>query len=178
MPETIELAHRTDAYRLLSRLGAPARLLMHVQLVGEAADLLMQAYRELGVQFDAQFIELGVAIHDAGKIQYPQELNGPGSLHEAAGEALLLEHGVPARLARSCITHAAWYEPGVDFEEKSIALADKLWKGKREPALELDVIDVIAARLQVGRWDVFTQLDACFETIAADGAERLSRSQL
>jgi hypothetical protein len=171
------LRDRQDAYRLLENLGASQRLLTHVKLVGEAADLLIEAYTELALEFDAQLVELGVAIHDAGKIEHPNELDGPGSRHEPAGETLLLANGVQHEIARCCVTHAAWSAPGVSFEEQSVALADKLWKGKREEALELSVIDEAASRLGLTRWNVFTQLDAVFEEIAAGGAERLARSQ-
>src|SRR5215470_4461881 len=52
------LTNRNDAYNLLRQLGAPERLLRHAQLVGEAADSLIEVYRELGVEFDASVIEL------------------------------------------------------------------------------------------------------------------------
>jgi len=55
-------------------------------------------------------------------------------------------------------------------------LADKLWKGKREADLELCVIDEIALRTGLSRWDIFAQLDTTFEEIAAGGEERLRRS--
>ncbi|MFC7513764.1 hypothetical protein ACFQUU_01970 [Herbaspirillum sp. GCM10030257] len=172
------LQTRHDAYQLLAALGASDRLLLHVHLVGEAAAMLMKAYTQLGMRYDARLIELGVAIHDAGKIQYPAELDAPGSRHEPAGQTLLLAHGVDPEVARCCVSHAAWQAAGVSFEEKSVALADKLWKGKREEALELSIIDEIASRLHVDRWDVYTQLDAVFEDIAAGGADRLSRSRI
>jgi len=171
------LKNRKEAYELLQRLGAPARLLVHVQLVGEAADLLVRNYMELGLEFDGRLIELGTAIHDAGKIKFPGELDSPGSRHEPAGEALMLANNVQPEVARCCVSHATWSEPSVSFEERSVALADKLWKGKREEALELSVIDEAAARLRLTRWDVFSQLDSAFEEIAAGGAERLSRSR-
>lgn len=171
------LRDRNDAYRLLKGLGAPERLLVHVRLVAEAADQLVKAYTELGIHFDAQLIELGVAVHDAGKIQHPGELDGPGARHEPAGQALLLAHGVQAEVARCCVSHAAWQADGVCFEERSVALADKLWKGKREQALELRVVDDAAAVLCIDRWDVFTRLDSVFEEIAAGGADRLRRSR-
>jgi hypothetical protein len=66
-------ANRNDAYNLLCQLGASERLLRHAELVGEAADSLIVVYRELGVEFDASLIELGAAIHDAGKIVHPEE---------------------------------------------------------------------------------------------------------
>jgi len=171
------LLSRSDAYRLLQTLGASQRLLLHVELVGEAADQLMRAYVELGVTFDASIVELGVAVHDAGKIQYPEELNGPGSMHESAGEILLLANGVQPEVARCCVSHAKWQDASVSFEERSVALADKLWKGKREEALELFVIDEVACKLRMDRWEVFSRLDSVFEEIAAGGTDRLERSR-
>jgi hypothetical protein len=168
---------REDAYHLLAELGAPRRLLQHVRLVGEAADHLIDAYTDLGLSFDARLIRLGVAVHDVGKIEFPAELEGPGSMHEPAGEALLLAKGVQPEIARCCVTHASWNSADVSFEERSIALADKLWKGKREESLELAVIDGVAARLSLSRWDVFTRLDEVFERIAFDGPARLERSR-
>lgn len=139
---------------------------------------MIDEYSSLGLKFDARLIMLGAAIHDAGKINHPGELEAPGSMHEPAGEALLLAHGVKPEVARCCVTHAKWDDVGVSFEEQSIALADKLWKGKREERLELAVIDGVAARLNLGRWDMFTQLDGLFEEIAAEGLRRLERSRV
>jgi hypothetical protein len=179
LPQTARmLNNRFDAYRLLRELGAPARLIRHVELVGEAADVLIQRYQSMGLMFDAQLVELGVAVHDAGKTLYPAELHGPGSLHEAAGKQLMIEHGVLANIARCCVTHAAWSDEGVTLEERTVALADKLWKGKREPELELLVVDEVAARLGIDRWTVFAELDSTFEDITAGAADRLSRSQV
>lgn len=172
------LRSRTDAYELLQRLGAAPRLLRHVQLVGEAADMLVDAYARLHLDVDGSRIELGVAIHDAGKILHPEEMHGPGSLHEAAGKQLMLENGVQAEIAECCVSHAAWRSAGLGLEELSVALADKLWKGKREEDLELLVIDRAAERLRTDRWDVFAVLDSVFEGIAAGGTERLNRSHI
>jgi hypothetical protein len=116
-------------------------------------------------------------VHDAGKIIYPSELEGPGSLHEVAGRQMLLERGVQPEVAECCVTHAAWDSLEVSFEERSVALADKLWKGKRVAELELAVIDDIAARLSVDRWSVFARLDEAFEEIAAEAPSRLQRSR-
>ena len=168
---------RADAYALLQRLGATPHLLLHLQLVGEAADELIALFGTIGVTYDAKAIELGAALHDAGKIVHPNELSGPGDQHEQAGEHLLLAHGVPARLAHFCVSHAAWDAPGVSFEELTVALADALWKGVRIEALELRVIDAIAERLGVGRWTIYTPMDDGFERIASRGSERLARSR-
>ncbi len=64
------------------------------------------------------------------------------------------------------------------LEERLVPLADKLWKGKREEAFELLVIDDVAARSDVTRWDVFAELDMLFEGIAAGAADRLERSMI
>jgi hypothetical protein len=170
------LADRENAYKLLAKLGASSRLLTHLKLVGEAADELIALYQDLNVSFDAKLIELGVAVHDAGKILHPNELGGPGSLHESSGKRLLLEHGVQQEVAECCVTHAAWDGAAISFEERSVALADKLWKGKRESELELAVIDELADRLGVDRWILFSRVDEVFEMIAADGLSRLARS--
>jgi hypothetical protein len=58
-----------------------------------------------------------------------------------------------------------------------VALADKLWKGKREPALEKKVLELAATKLGRDFWDIFVELDTCFESIAAGGTERLARSE-
>jgi hypothetical protein len=44
------LANREDAYKLLTELGAPNRLLTHLRLVGEVADELIKLYRELNIK--------------------------------------------------------------------------------------------------------------------------------
>lgn len=172
------LRDRNEAFALLASIGAPARLLRHLQLVGEAADQLTNAYSALGITFDRNMIELGVAVHDAGKIVFPSELDGPGSMHEHAGETLMLAHDVQPEIARCCVSHAEWRAPETSFDELSVALADKLWKGRREEELELRVVDLAAAKLGVGRWEIFGQLDAAFEEIADGGPNRLARSEV
>ena len=170
------LNNRQDAYALLISLDAPDRLLRHLKLVGEAADLLIYAFKGWDIEFDAQFIRLGAAIHDAGKAIFVEELDQPGSRHEAAGQALMLAHGVQPEVAKCCVSHAAWEAEDISLEELVVALADKLWKAKREELLELRMIDVIAAKKGLSRWDMFVICDAAFEEIAAGAADRLSRS--
>ena len=166
-----------DAHALLERLGASRRLLTHLSLVGEAAEQLIRGYNELQIPCDTKLISLGVAVHDAGKILHPKELDGPGSQHEPAGEALLLSHGVQPEIARCCVTHAAWQRPEVSFEERSVALADKLWKGKRVADLEETVVNEAATRTGRDRWALFTSLDSVFEEVANEGPGRLARSR-
>jgi len=166
-----------DAHDLLLSLGAPKRLILHGQLVGEAADALIFAFHSLGLMFREDVIRLGAALHDAGKILHPTELDGPGHNHELNGERLLLDAGVAPEIARCCVSHARHASMQVTVEELIVALADQLWKGKRDEALELRVIDAAAAMGGKTRWDLFAALDTAFEDIASKADERLARSQ-
>lgn len=99
----------------------------------------------------------------------------PGHRHEHAGHNLLAEHGLND-LARFATTHAQWDDDALPLEDLLVALADKLWKGKRVAALEHRIIDRLSARSGTSSWEVFTLADEVFERIAARGDERLARS--
>jgi putative nucleotidyltransferase with HDIG domain len=169
--------NRDDTFHLLKKLGAPNRLVRHAELVSGVAAELASEFQALGIACDANLIEAGSVLHDVGKILHPQELSQSGSQHESVGKALLLANGVAPEIANICVSHAAWDSPGPSFEEHIVALADKLWKGKREEPLELAVIDQAAAKLGVSRWDIFERLDSVFEKIASGATERLERSR-
>jgi hypothetical protein len=166
----------TPESRLLVELGASPWLVRHHELVVEAATILCDRLRDAGVVFDREQVLAGAALHDAGKIVHPEEMSVAGSEHEAAGERLLIEHGVEPSLARFCVTHAAWERPDLALEDLLVALADKLWKGKRIDELEQRVAAVIAERTQREPWEIFDVLDAICEAIADDGPSRLARS--
>ena len=172
-PASVEAANL-----LLVQLGAPARLLRHVALVGEAGDRLLDKVRELEVGIDENLVRVGIVLHDAGKILVPAELDVPGGNHEPSGEDLLLKHGVSPELARVCLSHARWPTMLVSLEELLVALADKLWKGVRNPMLEERVVDEIAGAIGRDRWELFVELDSLFEDVAADGSTRLERSRV
>jgi len=165
-----------QAYEFLKQLNAPPKLIRHVRLVGEAADLLIQNLNQMNVDFDEKFVRLGVAFHDIGKIIHSQELVSPGNQHEVDGEKLLISKGVSPRLARCCLSHARWKMMECSLEELIIALADKLWKGKREVDLEKAVIEKISKLINKDFWELFIELDSHFEIIASKGEERLVRS--
>jgi putative nucleotidyltransferase with HDIG domain len=164
------------ATNFLKSIGASPKLIKHVTLVSEAGEQLIEQLRRLNLRFDEKLVRLGIIFHDAGKIIHTQELKEPGNKHEPEGEKLLLEHGVEPKVARCCLSHARWRELECSLEELLVALADKLWKGVREPELELMAIDKIAKSLGQQRWEIFIELDSCFETIASEGADRLLRS--
>lgn len=164
-----------DGIALLRSLGATPWLVRHHELVVEAAVLVCDDLeRELGLEIDRETVLLGASVHDAGKIVHPDEMSVAGSRHEAAGRELLLGAGVPPALARFCVTHAAW--TGGTIEDGLVALADKLWKGKRDEALERHLVASIAKLTRREPWHVFERFDAICESIAASGPERLARS--
>jgi hypothetical protein len=175
---SLDLNTVNDAYGMLQRLGASYRLICHVKLVGEAADVLIAKLQQLQVPVDDRFVRLGVAFHDTGKILHPEELSAKGTHHEAAGERLLIANGVDPNLARCCRSHGQWQTMDCSFEELLVALADNLWKGKRNAPLEDEVIQRIVTFGQKDYWEIFMEMDACFEAIAAEGHSRLLRSQM
>jgi HD superfamily phosphodiesterase len=168
-----------DGVRFLEKLGATRWLVRHHELVVEAAVVLCDRIaRELRVAFDRDAVLLGAALHDAGKIVHPEEMSGPGNQHEAAGRKLLIDHGAPAAVARFCVTHASWDAADCTLEDQLVALADKVWKGKRDHALEQLLVMRIAAATNQEAWAVFDRIDAICESIAAEGPARLARSAL
>jgi len=164
-----------EAFDVLKQIQAPPRLVRHAELVLEAGEALIVFLEELDVAFDRELIRVGIILHDAGKTLHPEELTGSGSEHEEAGERILLERGIDPAIARCCRSHARWFEMDCTLEELVVALADKLWKGKRDSDLELTAADRLAHALGVARWDVFLHADSVFEVIAAGGPERLLR---
>lgn len=165
-----------DSYQFLQDLGASPQLMQHVRLVGEAAEILISQFQKLGISFDLDWIRSGVAFHDVGKILHPSELIEKGNEHEKAGEMLLLSQGVDPKIARCCRSHGQWQKIECEFEELVVALADNLWKGKRNTELENKVITKVAAMYKQDYWNVFVELDDGFEKVAAGGDLRLSRS--
>lgn len=161
------------ARALLVKHDAPTRLIEHLELVSSVARLLTEQSIFSGSGLDDEFIIAGAMLHDFGKIWIPAELDAPGNLHEARGEAEALAAGVPAALARVCKTHAQWRTLEVSDEELVIALADHLWKGKRSPELEERVTRRVARRLGVDYWDVWGECDAAFEAASSEATSRL-----
>ena len=165
-----------DAYQLLQDLGAPQHLIQHVKLVGEAAEILIRQFQQLNLEFDSDWIRLGVAFHDTGKILHPLELLEKGNRHEAAGETLLLSQGIDPKIARCCRSHGQWQQLECSFEELVVALADNLWKGKRYRELEERVIAKVARMSMQDNWYIFVSLDDRFEEISRGGDLRIARS--
>jgi hypothetical protein len=157
------------ARTLLESLGAPSRLGAHLRMVHDVA-VTLTSWARPRVDFDVTAVLFGAATHDIGKIRHPAELSGPGSLHEAAGCALLLEQGVEEASARFARTHGSWDAPDATLEDLLVSLADKVWKGKRIPELEQRVVSWLGGP----PWETFLALDDELERIAGGADARLA----
>ena len=122
---------------------------------------------------EEEVVHLGAAIHDIGKTVHPHELTEPGHSHEPAGRKLLLEHGWPEKLARFSVTHAGDFGGNDQLEDLLVAAADKVWKGKRDDALEQVLVHRIAALSRQELWQVWMTLDDILTRLAEQAPERL-----
>lgn len=156
--------------------GAPPRLVLHGQIVGDVAEQLSQGFFDLGVQHDGPLAVSGAALHDAGKLVYPEELDGPGSQHELAGKLLLLSKDMPAEVAEMCVAHARWSHEST-IEQLIVALADHLWRGRRTADLESLLIQKAAVQLRVQPWEVCLQIEPILDSIASDATGRLAAAR-
>lgn len=164
------------ARQLCQKLEAPARLIAHLTLVHDAAvevvNGLQQQFQTLS--FDSEAVLFGAASHDLGKVLHPDELTGPGNLHETDGPKLLEENNVSLELARFARTHGAWSRESFPLPDLIVALADCVWKGQRLEALEAQVVSRIAEQTGTQEWEVFDRLDGLLDEIARRGDERLA----
>jgi hypothetical protein len=150
-------------------------LIAHLTLVHDVAARIVAEIRARfpTLKLDAQEILFGAATHDIGKVAHPEELSGPGHLHEEAGRALLREAGHPDRQARFAVTHAATDVASLEMSDLIVIIADKWWKGRRSEDVELAVTDLIANEMNADRWTVLSFFDDLAETITADADARL-----
>jgi len=165
-----------SALAFLEQLGAPAHLVLHHALVAEAAAELLDFLGSYEAFFDRQTIVLGAAIHDAGKVFHPGEMHAGGHQHELTGKTVLELYGL-RQLARFCVTHAGWDDDALALEDLLVALADKLWKGKRVSKLEQRCIKKLAEVSGEAFWDTYLEADEAFERVAGRGVDRLVRSR-
>ena len=151
----------TEARRLCRELDAPHRLVEHLRLVHHVAFHLLEAFeaRFPKLPIDKEAVLFGAATHDLGKTVHPEELVGPGDRHEEVGPALLVEHGVPARLARFARTHGRWDREPVELEDLLVALADSVAVGKRNDSLEQFTVAKLVESTGLEPWEAYSVLD-------------------
>jgi len=173
---TLELPSLPPAAQdLCEQLNAPPRLVVHLQLVHEAAGKIVLGLRKAfpGFVLDEPAILFGAATHDLGKTMHPEELWASGKKHQEDGPALLIANGVDPRLARFALTHSQWNDT-MSIEDFVVALADNVWKGSRLPDPEAVLAKRIAAQTGVPGWQVFSRLDEILGEIAEGADERLA----
>ena len=165
-----------DCEKLLRQNKAPNQLIKHLYLVSSVAKEISDFLINIKVHHNQELVICGSGLHDFGKIVFTNELSSPGSNHEDKGKELLLSLGISSEIAQCCVSHAKWSETD-KIEELIVALADKLWKGQRNSELELKLIDLIAKIKNQDRWDLFSDIDLFFESIADNGTQRLEESK-
>ncbi|WP_418960729.1 HD domain-containing protein [Streptomyces tritici] len=165
-----------EAAVLLRALDAPPRLVAHLRAVHDVAAQLVEWLESEcpALSFDREAVLFGAATHDIGKTVHRSELSGPGSAHEEAGRALLLDHGVSPARARFAGTHARWDAEGVAIEDLLVSLADKVWKNKRVAELEDRVVAELAGAAGLPAWEAFLRLDEVLTRIGDGAEERLA----
>jgi hypothetical protein len=163
------------AQDLCRQLNAPPRLVVHLQLVHDAARTIVLTLKEAfpGITLDEPAILFGAATHDLGKTIYPEELGASGKKHQEEGPALLISKGVDPRLARFALTHSQW-DDSMPIDDFVVALADEVWKGGRLPDLEAVLAKAIAGQTGVMEWQVFSRLDEILGQIAEGADQRLA----
>lgn len=160
---------------LLSRTNSPPRLQAHLALVHDVACQLTAHLHKVWpvLALDEESVHMGAAVHDIGKVIHLQELTAPGHSHEDAGRRLLVDLGWPERWARFALTHARDLGAGDPLEDLLVAVADKVWRGKREDTLEQALVHRIAALSGDEPWQVWMMLDDILTRLAEDAPDRL-----
>lgn len=162
---------------LLRSQDASPRLLAHLLMVHDVAARLTDEMHRVWprLQFDADAVQIGAATHDIGKVLYPEEVIGPGDEHAAAGERILLQQGFSPAHARFARTHVTWpHDAAPPLEDLLVALADELWRGERDEALEAILTERIATAVQDTQWAVFMDLDDIATELAHAGPTRVN----
>lgn len=166
-----------EARQLLDDMHAPPRLVAHLTLVHDMAVEIVEQLDAICPQllYDREAVFAGAALHDIGKALHANELEEPGDQHERAGEVLLLAHEVPAHIARFARTHALPFN-GEDapVEDCLVALADNIWRGRRDQEVESALISAITRQTGEAQWQIYSALDDMITEIASGADERLA----
>lgn len=165
----------TEVQLLCDRIGAPPLLVAHLRMVHDAALSITLQLRERfdALNFATEEVLMGAAMHDLGKVLHPDEMTGPGDQHEEAGPEFLVQNNVAPHMARFARTHGQWHEEGLQLEDLLVALADHVWKGKRNEELEALVVTRIAEKTSLEHWEVFAGVDEILDDVASLAGARL-----
>lgn len=161
---------------LLEHYNSPLILQRHLQVVHHTAQIILQRFKQnwQNLSVDEEAILFGAGSHDIGKVIEVNELYRSGKKHEEVGYQLLIENSIPYRLARFAKTHGDWSDPNLYLEDLLVALADKIWKGKRITELEEKVCQKLEERIEGNYWEIFIKLDEILMEISLGADERLT----
>jgi hypothetical protein len=162
------------ASKLLRDLTVPTQLKVHLEIVHDTAKSLIHNLAKSfpGLVFDQEAILFGAATHDIGKLLHRDEIHTQGQKHLRDGDALLRLLGVPPHLSRFAASHGTW-SSAAELEDLLVALADQIWKGRRDPDLAFLIVEHLVTLTGRSEWQVFMELDDLLADIAATSNERL-----
>lgn len=153
------------------------QLVRHLEMVHETTGLLLKgivSFRPFSDEAQNEMLS-GAAIHDVGKVFYPDEVTGPGNKHEGEDVfvKLVQDHGFSPLVARYCSLHSSLKQTVVNGETHLtvVALADIIWNGNRDIDLELKLADLLGH--PASRWETFEKLGNVIDKVALSGRKRL-----
>lgn len=86
----------------------------------------------------------------------------------------LRENGIPDALSRFAETHACRNTAEMSAEDLLVALANTIWKGKRNDDLEQALTSLVSRGTGEETWAIWLRLDDVLTAIAASADERLA----
>lgn len=161
--------------KILKEKNAQGRLVRHLEIVHQTADLLLEAILRIwpNIKLNTGEILFGAASHDVGKVIVTNELYDKGSKHTQDGYRLLLKYGFTHQWARFALLHEDWNDKERTLEEQLVSLSDNIWCGRRIDELEELVGQKIALLLGVDYWTVYPELDTILTELEKDSEKRL-----
>jgi len=141
------LPTRTNAIKFLSKIGCSKSVVDHCIVVSNLAAAIAKACERRGIPVDIKLVEVASLLHDAGR-SVTHDVR-----HGVIGGALARANGFDERVVRIIETHVGAGIPADEaekiglpkrdfmpetIEEKIVAYADKLMKGKKR--IEVDEV--------------------------------------
>ncbi len=146
-----EVLSRDDALNLLHKVGCSQEVIGHVTFVSQVALEIASKCERNGIRVNKHLIEIGALLHDIGRSRTH------GIRHAVVGAQIARERGLPPDLVRIIENHIGAGIPQEEaeklnlppkdylqtsVEEKIVAYADKITKGRRRMSFEEAVNDL------------------------------------
>jgi uncharacterized protein len=146
-----EVPTRNEALNLLQKVGCPQQVIEHVRFVSKVALEIASRCERNGVTVNKELIEIGALLHDIGRSKTH------GIRHAVVGAQIARENGLPENLVRIIENHIGAGIPReeaeklglppkdylqITSEERIVAYADKMTKGRRRLNFEEAIRDL------------------------------------